>query len=161
MNKYTKISLLGLVTIVLLMAMAIPALAREQKETSCYLEWLAHYEKDGSEIDVQILADDGAREFEEDTATHTCTGSIPLGGTRYNPMVVYYDLTEMKKYLCEEYGGDACSINVEDFTIGPAEYGDKQNWMIYKGEKLYSSTWSLSVDDETGEYKLISVYELP
>jgi hypothetical protein len=161
MNKHTKIGLLGLVTIVLLLAIAIPTLAREQKETSCSLEWRAHYEKDGSEIDVKILADEGSLEFKETTATQTCEGNIPLGGTRYNPMVVYYDLTEMKEYLCEEYGGDACLINVEDFTIGPAEYGDQQNWMIYKGEELYSSTWSLSVDDETGEYKLISEYELP
>ena len=130
MNKHVKISLIVLIVVILMLVIAIPGLARDERQTYCLLSWRAHYEKDNEDISVIIPGDIGELVFNGSILTKTCTGNIPLGGTRYNPKVVYYTLEEMREYLCETYGDNnpedpACNIG-DEFIIGPDEKGGEQ-----------------------------------
>jgi len=157
MNKHTKISLIVLVTVVLMLAIAIPALARTDA-TTCGLNWRI----DNKQSDVSIeIPSDLVVSLEGSTLTRTCTGNIPLGESLNDKKEwpTYFTLIQMRDYLCNRFGGDACEINVDDFVIGPDEMGGRQNWTTYKGTEYYSEYWTLQVS-KNGDSVLESVFKI-
>jgi hypothetical protein len=162
MTKHTKIGLMLLVTLVLLLALAVPALANNHSHF-CVLQWRG-YDERFETYDEQIensftneIPGDATIRIHEKHIYKTCTGQIPLG-EKSSTWFYNFDLQNMVDYLYFRFGTDPESIDINNFSIGPAETGGGQMSFVYQGESLESDNWSLSVDNETGEFKLQSWY---
>lgn len=161
MNKHVKISLIVLVTFVLLLAIAIPALAGPQG-TKCRLSWRFHNDILDEDFFVEVDGI-GVLKLTGHKLTKTCTGNIPLGESF--GYVTYYTLDDMRDYLCEEWGDPddpdpypACNISTP-FTVGPDETGDRYSYITYKNILLSTLDWELVVQDN-GDYEWVSVFTL-
>jgi hypothetical protein len=156
MNKHVKISLIVLVTVVLLLAIAIPALARIQRK-SCGTLWMAYDAKLDESVEIFIFGE-GEFTLTGNTLIRTCNGNIPLGEAPIKPWLTYFDLDEMRGYLCDTYGGDACDIGTP-FTIGPDETGGYQDTDSYKGDECTSYDWELVVK-RNGDFESEILYSI-
>ena len=146
MNKKSRISLIVLLTVVLLLVVSIPALATGK---TCQLTWRAY---DEGEIRAVYINGEAETILDGNDLTATCTGNIPLGENPLNPYVTYFDLDDMRNYLCTKYGGAACDIGML-FIVGPAEYGNGQGLIDYQGDEYETYDWRLRVS-QGGKFRL-------
>lgn len=144
MNKNVKISLTVWITLVLLLAIAIPALARTN---ACKLSWPA-YDQFG-ETSYIFINGESELSLIGSTLTKTCTGNIPLGETAYGNLT-YFTLDEMRDYICETYGENdpddpACNIG-QPFTLSPKETDGTIFYLeSYRGVSLSTLDWWVQV----------------
>ena len=151
-----------LVTVVLLLAMVVPVLATKHSHF-CVLDWrgydvrLQTYDEQIAYSYLVSIPGDVTFSFQGNHIYKKCTGQIPLGEKASN-WFYDFDLQNMVDYLYFRFGTDPENIDINYFTIGPAETGGGQMSLVYHGEDLVSDNWSLSVDNETGEFMLQSWY---
>ncbi len=142
MSAKIRTSLVGLVAVILLLAVAAPAFAKTHG-TNCWVWWLG-VTKDEEVVKVMV-GGLGDVTFSGNTATVTCEGTIPLG----EKYIVYtlYDLDEMRDYLGIDAHPFIISVEgtlyVHDFKSVPYE----------------SEYWELLVK-ENGNFILEVVFDL-
>ena len=154
MNNKLRTGLIVLIAVFLILATAIPALARTHP-SSCTLVWREY--DDSGESYVQNIPGEGELSISGDTLTKTCAGDIPLGEAR-TVWSTYFDLDDMRSYLCAKFGGAACNIGTP-FTIGPDEMDGRQNTITYKGDELETDYWVLMVKNN-GKFELVNVFTI-
>ena len=90
MNKRTQIGLVLVITLVLLLGLTIPSMAKKNPTFSCSIDPLI-VNKDG-QIMTYTMKVYGELEayWEDGTLVNICTGTVPLGET-INPSLTYAD----------------------------------------------------------------------
>ena len=140
MKKHTRIGLMVLVTVVLLLALVMPALAKkgEFPASACYV--MARVIDDDDVIDIVPLHGELVAYWSEGTLYNYCTGIYPWGET----------LTPYWRYLtfdeaCEYFEGVAtCTKNIisiqqEDWPGDIFSYDPETGWRYYSTDSLFEA----------------------
>lgn len=156
MKKHVRYSFVILVVVVLLLAVTIPALAWDRGV--CRFYWYATDEHLDTFFRPEVTGSSDWN-LNGNTLTLTCTGNVPMGYP-FMPWLYYWNLEEVTTYLCENYGGPACSIDPANFVVGPDEMGGTQITITYKNMDLESHTWFVKVAAD-GDFESVVVFPIP
>lgn len=152
MNKRTKISLVLVITLILLLGLTIPSLAKKNPKFSCYIKPIIEL-NDGNYLYFTIklsgeLEADWKKVNGVDTLVNICTGTVPFG-EEINSGLSY---AEFGAY-CTAYLGEC---NAEETVYTVEEYETGEIWDPDGG--YHTATYRLFTLLDTGEFTFYSEY---
>ena len=138
MKKYTKIGLLLLVTVVLLLAMVIPGMAKKGEFPNYACEAWARVVDDDGVIDTVPLHGELVAYWEGGTLYNYCTGIVPWGET-YGTKWRYLTFDEACEHFIE-LGFATCTQNIISI--------EQEGWPV-PIDIFDPETWSLLTSDDS------------
>lgn len=153
MNKKARVGPYVLIATLLLLAIAVPVLAKSPDSSECRISWRA-LNPDETVWTVYIIGNQ-VSSWSGTTLTTTCTADIPLG----EPLgsATYFDLDDMRDYLEVNFGLYDLPTPL---VVGSADGLPQNTYINYKGIEYTADSWSYRVLN-SGKCTVTSVYTIP
>ncbi len=142
MKKHTRIGLIVVVTVILLLALTVPGLAKKGSSTSCEMRVLTVDKAGNLHFDYMFYSE-GLQIYEEDGILYNyCEGTIPFG-ENIKPGMWYGDFVDYCTFF-EDY--EPCSGNL--FTLDAGDVDAETRVVDLDNVRYWATWWSLEIDSD-------------
>ena len=136
MNKHVRISLIGIIAVVLIFAIVLPALAKPAPTDSCTVKYPSVNNATGTIMRHHSLTGDLEAEWDEGTLINVCTGDVPFGEP-VNPGTNWIDfdaLCDLNNWTCADGVATITSESLDGFVwvwdLDTEEFYPSDYWKV-------------------------------
>ena len=142
MKKHTRIGLIVVVTVILLLALTVPGLAKKGSNTSCEMRVLTVDNAEKLHFDYMFFSGSLVISEEGDIVKNYCEGKIPFGA-KINPGMWYGDFADYCAFFVDY---EPCSGNL--FTIDKGDIDEGTRVVDLDNVRYWATWWSLEIDSD-------------